>query len=221
MAEHDLRLRWPFTLMIAGSSGSGKTILTSRLIIEAETTMTEEPKQVMIFYSHEQGAYDRLREECPYPVVMWQGAPPPDLETEPGTLLVIDDLQSDTVKEVAKWFTVKSHHNHTSVIYIVQNLFDKTPHHRTISLNASYIVLFKSPRDGSQITHLAKQTFPSNPRYLVDAYRSFTQGKAHSYVVLDFKQSSDDRYRLRDSLFPYSDFPTYGYGKESTWPGQE
>ena len=37
--------------------------------------------------------------------------------------------------------------------------FDRTPHHRTISLNATYLVLFRNPRDASQVEHLARQVF--------------------------------------------------------------
>ena len=47
-----------------------------------------------------------------------------------------------------------------SVMYIVQNLFHRGKHHRTISLNAHYMVLFKNPRYVSQIMALAHQMYP-------------------------------------------------------------
>jgi UDP-N-acetyl-D-mannosaminuronic acid transferase (WecB/TagA/CpsF family) len=43
---------------------------------------------------------------------------------------------------------------------IVQNLFHRGKHHRTISLNAHYMVLFKNQRDVSQIMALAHQMYP-------------------------------------------------------------
>jgi hypothetical protein len=42
-------------------------------------------------------------------------------------------------------------------MYIVQNLFHRWKHHRTISLNAHYMVVLKNPRDVSQIMALADQ----------------------------------------------------------------
>ena len=56
---------------------------------------------------------------------------------------------------IAKLFTKKSYHGNLSVIYIVQNLFHQSKDHRTISLNASYLVLTKNVRDASQVIHLA------------------------------------------------------------------
>jgi hypothetical protein len=59
----------------------------------------------------------------------------------------LDDLMDETDQRVASLFTKKSHHRNISVMYIVQNLF----HHRTISRNAHYMVLFQNLRDASQI----------------------------------------------------------------------
>jgi hypothetical protein len=56
----------------------------------------------------------------------------------------------ETDQRVASLFTKKSHHRNISVMYIVQNLF----HHRTISLNAHYMVLFQNLTDVSQIMDL-------------------------------------------------------------------
>ena len=39
---------------------------------------------------------------------------------------------------------------------LVQNLFPKNKETRTISLNAHYMVVFKNPRDKSQISHLTR-----------------------------------------------------------------
>ena len=58
-------------------------------------------------------------------------------------------------KRIADLFTKGSHHRNLSVIYIVQNIFHQGKEMRIISLNAHYIVLFKSPRDRQQISILA------------------------------------------------------------------
>jgi hypothetical protein len=55
------------------------------------------------------------------------------------------------VTRMASLFTEKSHHRNIIVMYIVQNLFHRGKHHRVISLNAHYMVLFRNPRDVSQI----------------------------------------------------------------------
>ena len=52
-------------------------------------------------------------------------------------------------------FTKGSHHRDLNVFYITQNLFHQGKGQRDISLNASYIIYFKNPRDKRQIKHLA------------------------------------------------------------------
>ena len=72
-------------------------------------------------------------------------------------LVVLDDLMAETDERVTNLFTKKSHHSNTSVIYLVQNLFSKNKESRTISLNSQYMIVFKNPRDVTQMTTLAKQ----------------------------------------------------------------
>jgi hypothetical protein len=84
----------------------------------------------------------------------------PDLDTlDPRNkhLIILDDLMDETDQKVVSLFTKKSQHRNISVMYIVQNLFHRGKHH---SLNAHYMVLFKNPRDVSQIMELAHQMYP-------------------------------------------------------------
>ena len=216
----DIRLQTPFTMMIAGGSGCGKSTLVSRIITEADTVMDRVPSKIVIAYSRMQSLYHTMVEKAPCPVSFIEGLPE-DFKTEPNTLIIIDDLQgSNYTRSISDWFTKNSHHYDTSVLYLVQNVFDKRPEHKTASLNAHYMVVFKNPRDASQIMHLAKQMFPSNPQVMVDAYQQATQ-KAHGYLVLDFRQGTDDLYRLREGLFPSEGVYVYVDYKNASVPYSE
>lgn len=197
--EMDLRLTTPFTMLVSGNSGCGKSTLVERMVERADEVFDAVPSRIVICYTQMQELYDKMARSAPCGVELVEGLPE-DLRTEPGTLLIIDDLQGQQTKEVCEWFTKKSHHQQTSVIYLVQNIFAKTPEHRTISLNAHYLVIFKNPRDASQISFLSKQVFPHNPRVMVSAYAQATE-QPHSYLFVDFKQSTPDVYRLRSSVF--------------------
>ena len=72
------------------------------------------------------------------------------------SMIVVDDLMSETNQLVANIFTKISHHRNVSVLYLTQNMFDKNKYARTISLNAHYLVLFKNPRDAGQFAALAR-----------------------------------------------------------------
>ena len=73
-----------------------------------------------------------------------------------------------------------SHHGNITVVYIVENVFDKGKVHRIISLNSHYMVLFKNPRDEGQMRSLAQQVFPTKFKFFIDSFREATK-KDHGY----------------------------------------
>ena len=204
----DFRLQHPFTMIMAGSSGCGKSTLVSQLLCDIEKVINISPRKIIVCFSEQQELYQSFKDNASCPIEFIDGIPG-DLETEPDTLLIIDDLQApEYLANIRSWFVKKSHHYNTSVIYLVQNIFDKSPEHRTISLNAHYLVIFKNPRDSSQINHLARQMFPKNTQLMCDAYKQATE-EPHSYLVVDLKQETEDVYRLRQGLFPLRLFGTH------------
>ena len=193
-----MELKSPFTMLMAGPSGSGKSSLVLKMLNDP-SCFDRPPTNVIIAYSRMQDVYQSIADSSTVPVRLVEGLPD-DLKTPPGSLLIIDDLQNEAGKAVCDWFTKNAHHYDTNVIYLVQNLFLKTPEHRTASINAHYIVLFKNPRDKSQITSLAKQFAPNNPSYVIEAFKKAT-AQPHAYLLLDFKQDTNDLLRIRDSIF--------------------
>jgi hypothetical protein len=108
--------------------------------------------------------------------------------------------ESDNVLDM---FTKGSHHKNLSILLLTQNIFSKGKHSRTISLNAHYIILFKNPRDKSQISHLARQMYPKESKFLEEAYFDATQD-AHGYIFIDLKQSTPNELRIQTNIFSKS-----------------
>ena len=102
---------------------------------------------------------------------------------------------------VTALFTKQSHHRNISVMFISQNLFNQGKGNRTISLNCHYMVLFKNPRDSSQIIHLAKQMYPGKPGFLKGIFQDATN-EPYGYLFIDLKQNTPDHFRLRTQIFP-------------------
>ena len=129
----------------------------------------------------------------------------PDLKNFDPTvrhLIIIDDLMVEADKRISNLFTKGSHHQNVHVLHLVQNLFDHNKESRTMSLNAHYMVLFKNPRDASQITHLAKQMYPGHIKYVQEAYADATS-RPYGYLFLDLKQDTPEYSRLRTNIMPY------------------
>ena len=83
----------------------------------------------------------------------------------------------------------------------MQNLFGKNREQRTISLNSHYLVIFKGPRDASQIIHLAQQMYFGKLKYVQEAFKGATSA-AHGYLLFDLLQETPDHLRLRTNMFP-------------------
>ena len=88
-------------------------------------------------------------------------------------LIVIDDLMVETDERVTTLLPV----------YLVQNLFPKNKESRTISLNSKYMVVFKNPRDASQMAHLARQMYPGRAKFVQEAFEDGTDTRDHGERV--------------------------------------
>jgi hypothetical protein len=108
--------------------------------------------------------------------------------------------QSSKDKRIADLFTKGSHRN-LSIIYIVQNILHQGREMRNISLNAYYIVLFKSPRDKQQISMLARQINPGKVQEFMRSYEDATS-RPHGYLMLDLKPTTSDQDRLKTNILP-------------------
>ena len=187
----------PFTSVISGPSQSGKTVFVEKLLKHRNEMMSPVPKKIIWSYGVRQPA---LEAKWRGVVQFVEGLPDSDSLSD-DSLVIIDDQMAETDQSVANLFTKGSHHHKLSVVLIVQNLFGKNPHMRTISLNSHYLVVFKNPRDASQASHLGKQMYPRKLKYFQAAYKDATS-VAHGYLLCDLRQETPDHLRLRTSIFP-------------------
>jgi len=192
-----LPFKHPFTSIVSGPTGSGKTNFVMRLIDNVDTMIEPPPNKIVYYFGEYQPLFDR------YSGVDFRHGMPKagEIEKLADALVVLDDMMSELDGRVANVFTRGSHHRNISVVLMVQNFFDKNKHMRTISLNAQYIALFKNPRDNSQFTHLAKQLYPHNTRFALEAYIDATR-EPYGYLLLDLRSEQDEDLRLRTRIFP-------------------
>lgn len=187
----------PFTAIVAGPSGCGKSNFVTHFIQHIDSVCNNSFHKIVWCYDEMQPLYNLEN------VFYQQGLPDLNMfDGESSVLIIIDDLMRESDNRIVDIFTKGSHHRNLSVFYITQNFFHQGRGQRDISLNASYIIYFKNPRDKTQITYLARQVSPEDPKFVQDAYKDATQ-KAHGYLLIDLKQNTDDWYRFKTNIFPF------------------
>ena len=118
-------------------------------------------------------------------------------------LIIFDDLMSECINSntIMNLFTVGSHHKNTSVFFITQNIFSKGKFARDITLNSSYMIIFRNPRDQQQLQILSRQIYPNISRFLIDSFEDATK-LPYGYLLLDLKQSTENRNRIQTGILP-------------------
>ena len=147
-------LRHPFTMVISGPTGSGKTLWVKRLIELRDTVSFPPPLKVTYFYGEYQSLFDEIMN-----VEFVNGLD--GIENygsrEPEWIIVEDlMLESSNSAVISNLFSRASHHRNLSVILLTQNFFCKGKETRNITLNAQYVILFKNPRDKYRSTNVSK-----------------------------------------------------------------
>ena len=141
------------------------------------------PERVTWYYGEWQSAYENLD----IPNLQLKEGLPTSFDAGKRNVVVLDDLMAETDGRVTDLFTKKSHHSNTSVIYLVQNLFSRNKESRTISLNTQHMVVFKNPRDASQITNLAKQMYLGRVKFIQEAFADATS-TPYGYLLVDLNR---------------------------------
>ena len=194
----DVRWRHPFTALVCGPTSCGKSYFVRELLRHRSTHIDTKFDEVIWCYGEWQPLYKEVKDELG--ITFHEGIMDNVPTDGKPRFVIIDDLMREADGRVVDMFTKGSHHRNMSVMFITQNLFHQGRGQRDMSLNAHYIIVFKNPRDAAQITYLARQISPDNPKFIQEAYKDATSA-AHGYLLLDLKQSTNDTIRFRTNIF--------------------
>ena len=184
----------PFCMQLVGPSRSGKTYWLSQLLRDRAQHIRPAPEKVLYCYTHWQPAYDLMQADG---IEFHEGLPSSIyISSLSDCVLVLDDLMDVAVndKKLMSLCTEGSHHKNISVVFIMQNLYPHGRESKTISLNMTYLTLFKMVRDKLQVQTLARQLFPGKTQEFMDYYHEMTS-KPYGKLILDLHPRTPDSQR--------------------------
>ena len=113
-------------------------------------------------------------------------------------LLVFDDSCEEIYqeKEFVK-IAVAGRHKKIHCIFVKHNLFHQSKWSRTIDLNTTHVVLFKSPRDVQQIDHFGRQLNKSE--FIRDCYQKATSF-SYGHFLIDFDPKTSESLRFCSNI---------------------
>ena len=195
----DSKLEKPFRLIVGGGSGSGKTEFVKRLINENHFSS---PFDKIVYCYPDYlcdvpAEFDQIVEYQPGVCDLAYFAKLPK-----NSLIILDDMMSEcgNSDEIMKLFSVIARKRNLSIIFIVQNIYDKSKQFRNIRINATGFVLFKfyAATDVTQrILRDLSCTDLVKKRHLDQIY-----AKKFAYIFIDIHpQRHSDFCTIRSNIF--------------------
>lgn len=194
----------PFTMVISGSTGSGKTEWLMRFLNNLPDMIDDKISTVLYCYGETNEnilRLDKIGKKNDTLFKIHNGIPTEEqIRIEKNLLLVLDDLMINLKNTFLDTiFTRGSHNWGVSVVLVTQNLFAKEI--KTARNNSHYIVLMRNPAGELQMRNLAVQLFPLRSKYFIEAYKDATIEK-FSYLLIDMHPQTEDNLRLKTHIYP-------------------
>ena len=199
---------FPFRMILAGSSGAGKTYFAGQLL-KITDLFEENISEVHYYYPcYLTEAPVKWHESLNVPVSYLVGLPTKSdlMQLKRNSCVVIDDSFDEALKSSAidHLFRVISGKRNISVIIMTQNNFSKGKYGREIRNSCNFSVLFRNCCDVSINENIARM---AGMKKAYDSAYLDLQGKKYPYMMLDQSQKGQlSPYRLFTNIFDR--FPT-------------
>ena len=181
-------------MALVGSGGSGKTRLIYLML--ASPTFSPPIGKFFYFYREYQPLFQEMSERLNIEFI-----PCLDFEMIKNfgkLLLVFDDSYEEIYHEQAfVELAVAGRHRKLHCIFVKHNLFHQSKWSRTIDLNTTHVILFKSPRDLQQIDHFGRQLKQMD--FIREAYQRATT-RPFGHLLIDFDPKTSDVLRFCSNI---------------------
>ena len=205
----DIRLKENFKLFLVGPSACGKSVFIQNLLQNISTVSKTNPTKIIYAYKVWQPLYEDMNLQGLVHLFIKEDenlAEKLKMETIGEiSLIVFDDLiNSKNLGDISNLFVVDGRHSNYSMIFTSQRMFVNNEYFRQISNNCDYFVVFKNPRNHSEIRTLAQQLTPLNLELLQIYAKATTE--PYSYLFINLTQECDESIKFLSHLFDYDHY---------------
>ena len=195
----DSKLEKPFRLIVGGGSGSGKTEFVKKLV---DRNHFSSPFDKMLY------CYPDYLDEAPVEFDQIVEYQPGLLDLQyfskipKNSLVILDDMMSECGQsdEIMKLFSVVARKRNLSIIFIVQNVYDRTKQFRNIRMNATGFILFKFYAATDVTQRLLRDL--SCTRYINRKQSEKIYSKNFAYILIDVHPKRQSEFvTIRTNIF--------------------
>jgi len=193
-------------VLLVGSSGSGKSAFIERCLKQKSEIFEIAPSQIIVCSPNSSAELSASLSEITDIPIEYRTSLPDEEQLLPHTVLIIDDLLAvggrdfeHICEQVLVYFCRKCHHHKIYAFVSSQLLFPNSKAFRAISLNANYMVVFKSHRNVQQLKYLSQQLF-GNGKFLLNVYEDALSNSKFGYIFLDLHPLTDSNLKIKTNV---------------------
>ena len=192
----DARLKHPFSMIVNGARGSGKSVFVKNLL-QSEFIHPFPNKIIWLYNSYQPELFNALKLNQ-FNIEFRNDL---DKKYSENTLIVIDDFMesASNSKDILNLF-VNGRHTKNSVVFLTQVLFFKFKYMQSFHLNSDYFVLWKRPRDRQQYKTLALQIFIKDYELFLNSVNTALE-KDFGHLFIDLGNTTPDLSRVQGNIF--------------------
>ena len=206
---HDIRFKENFKIFVCGPSRCGKTVFIKDLLQNIPSITKQNISKVIYVYKVWQQIFQDMKLQGLVDFFFKEEENIVEkikkLSFGEYSLVIFDDLiNSKNLEEISNLFVVDGRHSNYSMIFTSQRMFVNNEYFRQISNNCDYIVVFKNPRNYSEIRTLAQQLTPMSLD-LLEIYTKATKDP-FTYLLINLTQECNEDVKFLSHLFDYDHY---------------
>ena len=219
-----LKFTLPSVTQIIGPSLSGKSTLMFEILSKKDELFNQKTGMIFYCYGTFSHNYPKVKELLGDNITFISGLPTEDQvkkwslssSHQGSVILVLDDLMAEiSVSSACQAMVTRlTHHCNLGLFILSQNLFQKGPVYRCLSLNTHYFIFCQTRRDHAQLLYFGRQLFPLRPNLLYSSYLKATDGLKYGHLRVDLHPASNPMLALTSAFL--SDYPIVYLDRDET-----